>query len=107
MKKNIYKKHKNFKEWHDLYSKEKKINLIVFFTKKDLSILKKLGILINNSLYTEKEFDLLYEYLFEYYKTDSKDNIIQSKSLKKKKISKSDYERILYIFNYISEKYDL
>lgn len=107
MHENIYKKGKNFNEWHYNYSNEKKINLITFFTERDLSVLEKLEILINNSLYTEKEFDLLYEFLFEYYKIDENDNIIQSKLLKKKKVSKNDYERILYIFNIISEKYDL
>lgn len=107
MSKFIYKENKNFNEWYNNYANEKKINLITYFTSKDLFILKKLDIKLNNKFYTEKEFNLLNEDLFEYYETDNQDNIIQNKLLKQKKVSKFDYKRILAIFNNIADDYDL
>lgn len=107
MSKNIYGKNKNFKEWHNEYKNKSQIFILKYFSQKEIQILQKFGIIIKNKLYTEKEFDQINEYLFDYYKTNSKDQIIQSEFLKKKKISESDYENILNIFNKIAEDYDL
>lgn len=107
MSRNIYGKSENFKKWHNDYTNKCQIFILKYFSQKEIQILRKLGIIIKNKLYTQKEFDQINEYLFDYYKTNNQDKIIQSEPLKKKKISESDYENILNIFNKIAEDYDL
>lgn len=93
------------------YYKEKKINMIKYFDDIDICILKKLGINIENRLYSEYEYACIEEEVFLYnfgfenimHKTDYKRNEI----LKLKKISKKQYHNILEKFNKISSIYNL
>lgn len=85
------------------YYEQKKINLIEFLNKKDIEILKKFNIFIENRLYSEYEYDSIEEELFLYNKEDNSKNEI----LKVKKIKIVDYEKILKKFNRISSIYNL
>lgn len=85
------------------YYEQKKINLIEFLNKKDIEILKKFNIFIENRLYSEYEYDSIEEELFLYNKEDNSKNEI----LKVKKIKIVDYEKLLKKFNRISSIYNL
>lgn len=107
MSKNIFGKGLNKREWHNNYSKKEIINIYDYFSDYYLKVLKKLGIEIENKLYTEKKFDQFNIKLLEYYEIDKNDKIVQNDTLTKESVLKEDYEEILNIFNKIAKDYDL
>lgn len=107
MNKNIYGKGLNKNIWHYNYCNKKIINLYNYFSKEDIAVLKKINIIIENILYSQRDFDIFNELLLNYYETNENDEIIQSCNLKKLNISKKQYIKILEIFNKIEKDYDL
>lgn len=89
------------------YFNERKIDIYKYLDNHTLNVLRKLEIFVENKLYTEYEFDLFDEELFEYY-SDPDDTCIPipSKSLSKKNVSKKDYQKVLNIFLQISKDYE-
>lgn len=107
MNKNIYGKGLNKNIWHYNYCNKKILNIYDYFSKQDILILKKLNINIENKLYSQREFDVINELLFNYYEVNQNDEIIQSITLKKLNISKEQYRKILDIFSKIENDFDL
>lgn len=52
------------------YKNIEKVNLIQEFTEKELKLLNKFGIILNNKKYTEYEFDIITGQLGSYYLSD-------------------------------------
>lgn len=69
--------------------------------------MKNLGIIIENKLYSHREFDIFYDILFKYYETNEVDELLQCSELKKLNISKEKYQKILDIFDKIEKDNDL
>lgn len=107
MSKRFYGKNFNYKMWYYFYSNKRIINIYKYFNQDEQNILNKLGIKLENKLYTKKEFELMDMYLYKYYEVDKKDNIIENALLLEKSISKNEYENILNIFNKIAKDYNL
>lgn len=102
MSKNIYGKCENYYEWQVKYSNEKKLNIYSYFTEKQLNILQKLFIKIENRLYSEREFFQFEMYLYDAYEKTIYGEMIQGKVLKSKNITIEQYKTILDIFHKIS-----
>lgn len=105
MNKKFYGKGLNYRIWYYQYSNKKIINMYKYFNQEELNLLNKLGIALENKLYTKKEFELMDMHLYNYYEVDEKDNIIENALLLEKSISKNEYENILNIFNKIAKDY--
>ena len=104
MNKNFYGKGVTFRQWHYTYSNEKFIDLLKYLSNSDLIILQKFDILLENRLYTEREFDIFNMQLLSYFNEDYDK---QLSILYKIKVLKEDYDKILNIFNKIAQIYDL
>ena len=104
MNKNFYGKGVTFRQWHYKYSNEKFIDLLKYLSNSDLIILQKFDILLENRLYTEREFDIFNMQLLSYFNEDYDK---QLSILYKIKVLKEDYDKILNIFNKIAQIYDL
>lgn len=107
MGKNIFGKGLNKNIWHYNYCNKKVIHIYNYFNKEDFEILKNLGIIIENKLYSHREFDIFYDILFKYYETNEVDELLQCSELKKLNISKEKYQKILDIFDKIEKDNDL
>lgn len=102
-----YNKKSNLKSWHHKYSKKYIIDIYKYLSIKDLEILNKLGIIIENRLYTPRELECIDMELYKYYQEDENETVVEIPFLKKLNISKNDYLSILNIFNKIYIDYDI
>ncbi len=78
-----------------------------YFTNKELYILNRFGIILENRLYTKKEFEVINMHLYKHYKTDKADRILDNPFFVENGFTKKDYEKILNIFNKIAIDYNL
>lgn len=62
-----------FEEWQERYHNEEFIDIKNNLTNNDLKLLKKLGIIVKDKIYTEYEYDVLTLDLIKYYKDDRMD----------------------------------
>lgn len=97
----------NFYEWQKKYHEKKIIKLIEEVTKKEIKTLQKLGIEIENKIYTEYEYEILKLELIKYYKNYDMDK----EELKKVKplvngVTRSKYNELLEKFYQIDKKYE-
>ena len=104
MNKNFYGKGVTFKQWHSKYSNKKFIDILKYLSNSDLVILQKFNILLENRLYTEREFDIYNMQLLSYFNENPNK---QLSILNKINVLKEDYDKILNIFNKIAQIYDL
>lgn len=88
------------------YFNVRKIDIFKYLDNHSLTVLRKLGIFIENKLYTEYEFDLFDEKLYDYYSDPDDKNILPCKSLSEKNVSKKEYKKVLNIFLQISKDYE-
>lgn len=105
-KENLNKK-KTFEQWYDEYCNKKFISLSKYFDESDFMVLNKLGIIIEEKIYTEREFELIDMSIYEYYEENEAGEMIESKLLKKKSVTKEEYRKVLNIFMKISSDYNL
>lgn len=104
MNKNFYGKGVTFKQWHYKYSNKRFIDILKYLSNSDLIILQKFNILLENRLYTEREFDIYNMQLLSYFNENPNK---QLSILNKINVLKEDYDKILNIFNKIAQIYDL
>lgn len=95
------------KKWKYEYENNAIINISKYFSREEISILKKLGVNIDTRLYTEKEFEKINGILLGYYKYSSNDEIIQTDELTKLGVMKEELNNILNIFNKIALDYKI
>ena len=97
MKTEMKAKVQTYEEWHETYQKKELINVKGYLDSNDIEILAKLGIEIENKIYTCREFDVLYEECNSYYIDDdmSEEEIRESKSLDGTGVTRSEYNWVL------------
>ncbi len=104
--KNLDKKF-NYEKWYNDYCNKRFISLSEYFDKNDLIILNKLDIILEEKIYTEREFELMDMSLYEYYEENEDNEIIESDLLKEKLVTKEEYKKVLDMFTKISRDYNL
>ena len=97
----------NFYEWQKKYHKKQIIDVRKELTEQELDIMQKLGIEVENKIYTEYEYEVLKMDLIEFYKNDD----MEEEDLKKarelvKGISRNKYNELLKKFDEIDKKYE-
>lgn len=88
------------------YFNVKRIDIFKYLDNESLTILRKLGIFVEDKLYTEYEFDLFDEELYDYYNDPDDKNALPCRSLSEKNVSKQEYKKVLNIFLQISKDYE-
>lgn len=97
-----------FKDWYEEYTTKKIINLDDELNDSDKTILKKLGIKIEEGkIYTESEFEILRMKALRYYRSKDMTNeeLQHAKILKFAKVSKKDYIYIVEKLKDLNQKY--
>lgn len=83
---------------HDCISK-KILDIYNFFTKEQLQILNKLGIVIENKKYTINDYDIMQSKLLKFY--NSKE-LLQTKG-----VTPEECHKLIDIFYKIADKYEI
>lgn len=99
----------SYEEWHDKYCNHKFIDLNNNLTEYEKEILKKLGINIENRLYTERETEIINLELISYYRNEeemTEEELNEILPLPES-IILEDYIKILDKFNQIAKDYNL
>lgn len=65
----------NLKNWKEEYQNKGVIKLIEHIDSKDIDLLKKFGIEINDKIYTKREIDVIQETLCMYEKDEDGDDL--------------------------------
>lgn len=101
---------KNYEEWHKRYMTKGVIEIKAHLDSNDLDILRKLGVEIDNKIYTCYEFDVIYEDLLLYYLDDdmTDEEKKESKSLNGTGVTRSEYNWVIRKFEIMQSiiKYD-
>ena len=97
----------NYEKWYNEYCNKRFISLSEYFDENNLIILNKLGIILEEKIYTEREFELMDMSLYEYYEENENNEIIESDLLKEKSVTKEEYKKVLDMFTKISRDYNL
>ena len=101
------RKNSDFEKWQERYWNDKVIDINKYLTKKDCKVLKRLGITIENRIYTMQEYCAIKYEFYLYYEDEEYDE--ESKVLKKDLtgtgVTKKQYNNILNIFSKIDYTY--
>ena len=97
----------SFEEWDMNYHNKEIIDLRKEITNKELELLEKLEIIIQDKVYTGYEYGRLKMDLLLYYKDENMDeeewkNV---KSLKDREVNRNDYNELLNKFCELNKKY--
>lgn len=97
----------SFLEWQNDYHNKSIIYLISEFTKDEISQLEKLGITMEDKIYTEYEYESIKLELGKYYIEEGMDEeeLENVDSLDDKNVSREEYNKILKKFDEIDRKY--
>lgn len=81
----------SYEKWRYKYYNNKIVELKKYINKRDMEILKKLDILIEDKIYTLYEYDMIVYELLLYYEDETDDDSHFKKSLEDKHVDKKDY----------------
>ena len=92
----------DYEKWKDKYYNKEIVDLKKHLSEKDFELLSKLGIAVEDKIYTEHDFELLNMELIEYYIDDdmTEEELEFSKSLDGTGVSKEEYDELL---NHVEE----
>lgn len=95
--------------WRERYSTKEFIDLKKYLNSFDIELLKKLGIEVQDKLYTEREFDVLDDRLFLYYVSEetTEDELELILPLEGTGVSRKEYNRLVDIFTKIESDYGI
>lgn len=98
----------SFEQWDEIYRNKKIIYIIEEFSESELEIFKKLGIIIEDKVYTEYEFECLKLELGKYYREDGmdKEDLEITESLADKNVADEEYNAIMKKIYEIESKYE-
>lgn len=101
----------NYEKWSERYYNKKIVKAKEHLNDKDIEDLKKLGVEIEDKIYTESEWEVLTMKLLAYY-IDENEELSEEekqfiKSLKGKKISRNRYNELVEKFENINHIYRL
>lgn len=96
----IKNKSQTLNEWHEKYLNKGVINIMKYLDSNDIEILKKLGIEIENKLYSCHNFDVIDGELILYYINDdmTEEEMKESKTLESTDVTRSEYNWVLKKF---------
>ncbi len=102
-------KNLEYENWTQKYFNEKIVDFSKYLNKEDMQILEKLGIEIENRIYTEYEFDMIEQNLLKYYKSIEKlqNNDTKCTKMLINEITIEQYNNILQKFSKISLEYKI
>ncbi len=92
------------KNWYNNYINHNFIDISKYLSVTDKKNLENLGLLIEEKLYTQRDFELFSIKLFGLYESSLKK---QNNILKKYNIKVEDYIKLLNIFNNIEKDYKI
>lgn len=98
----------SFEQWDEIYRNKKIIYIIEEFNESELEIFKKLGIIIEDKVYTEYEFECLKLELGKYYREDGMDqeDLEYTESLADKNVADEEYNAIMKKIDEIESNYE-
>lgn len=100
---------KEYKEWDEKYHNLEVIDVKKHLSSKDIKILKKLGIIVKNKIYTEYEFECLTMDLLAYYDDPEMDLSEEEKEFQKSldgtNVSREEYNEVLNKVQKINERF--
>ena len=98
----------NFEEWQEAYHTKKIFDIFSEFSNDELETLKKLGITIENKVYTEYEYETIKLELGKYYKEDDMDQeeLDMVESLSEKNVTDNEYKAVIEKFDMLDKKYE-
>lgn len=96
-----------YEEWHKEYLEKKIINLKNELNEKDIDILTKLGIEVQDKIYTQCDFDIFMAKVGAYDRDDtmSELDLEYTKDLNSTGISQKEYKKIQDKVDRIYDKY--
>ena len=99
----------NFDNWQKEYYEKEIIELTKELNKKDIKILRRLGIKVKNKKYTEHEFEDILIRLGAYYRDENmtQNDLKYVKPLNKTKVTEEEYIYISEKMDYINNKYNI
>ena len=105
IKKIIYDEEYN--NWDERYHHKEYIDLFMYFTQEERDLLKIFDIELENRLYTEFEFEVMYGKLILYYKNEEDMDEEELKECKElpSSINREQFMKLLEIMDNISDKY--
>ena len=97
----------DYEEWHKEYLEKKIINLINELNEKDIDILTKLGIEVQDKIYTQCDFDIFMAKVGAFDKDDtmSELDLEYTKDLNSTEVSQKEYKKIQDKIDKIYDKY--
>lgn len=89
-----------YEDWKEEYYKQEKVDLKKYFSENNFEVLKKLGIEVLDKVYTESEFESLYDSILE-FDEDEKEEYLENNG-----ISQEEYNNILEKLDTINQEYN-
>lgn len=99
----------NYEKWKDKYYNKKVVNIKECLDENDIDILKKLKVEVEDKIYTEHEWEILYLAVLEYYDSTelSDEEKKMQKTLEGTGINREQYNYLLEKINNINTRYNL
>lgn len=100
----------NLENWKEIYYNKKIINLAKNLNDNEIVILNKLGILIEDKVYTEYEYDMVKQKISFYF--DDEEDLngklkLNEKMLKNKNVTINEFNNILNKLDSLDLKYNI
>lgn len=97
-----------FEKWHERYNTEVLIDVTKYIDKKYYGTLLKLGVKIEQKLYTGYEYEVMKLDLAKYYLDDAMDeeDIAEVVSLDEVGVTREEYNEVLKQFDKLDEIYN-
>lgn len=92
-----------YENWKGEYYTEEKVDLKKELSDDNFEIIKKLGIELEDKIYTESEFEELHTILLSFYDVEKE---TPKEILSSKGIQEDEYKKLLENLKKIIEKYD-
>ncbi len=98
-----------YENWRQKYFNKELVDFSKYLDKEDIQILEKLGIEIENRMYTEYDFDMIEQNLLKYYKNIEKlqNNDEKCTKILINEVTVEQYKNIVQKFSKISSDYKI
>lgn len=99
----------SYEEWNEKYHNVKFIDLFMYFSTEQKDLLKKFGIILEEKLYTEFEFDVIYEKLILFYKNEEEMDEYELNECEElpNGIDRAQFDELLSVMCKVRNKYEI
>lgn len=96
-----------YENWHIVHRIQPMIDLMLYLNEEELKNMYKLGLDVQDKVYTEYEYDILKGEYLKYHIDDTmdEDEIAETTPLEPTGVSREDYNKIWERFEYIDKRY--